>query len=110
MSSIRRNLLSGTLDMLILRTLAGGPLHGYAIARAIQEASGGIVRVEQGSLYPALRKAEGRGWLDSAWDVTHTKRRARVYELTRSGRQQLAADEANWGAFVGGVARVLGQV
>ena len=110
MPSIKRNLISGTLDMLILRTLAGGPLHGYAIAKAIQEASSGILRIEQGSLYPALRRGEGRGWLESAWGVTHTKRRARVYELTPSGRQQLGADEATWTRFVEAVAGVLAQV
>jgi len=110
MLSIKRNLLSGTLDMLILRTLVGGPLHGYAVAKAIQEAGRGILRIEQGSLYPALRKAEGRGWLQSAWGVTHTKRRARIYELTPSGRQQLGADEAAWTRFADAVARVLAQV
>lgn len=110
MLPIKRNLLTGTLDMLILRTLAGGPLHGYAVARAIQAASRGVLHIEQGSLYPALRKAEGRGWVRSAWGVTHTKRRARVYELSQLGRQQLAADEASWGTFVEAVARVLAHV
>ena len=89
-------LLHGTLDALVLKTLTGGPLHGYAIAKFIEDASDDAVVVEEGSLYPALYRMERRGWLASAWSLTETGRRARFYKLTRSGRAQLDAETASW--------------
>ena len=99
--------LQGTLDLLILRTVARGPLHGWAISRRIRESSGDVFQVSQGSLYPALHRLEDRGWIDAEWQVVDTGKRAKVYRLTRSGERQLAREEAGWHAFVTAVTRVL---
>lgn len=100
--------LLGTLDLLILRTLASrGSLHGYAIAVVIQQASDEALRVEEGSLYPALHRMEKAGWLRASWRTTETKRRARVYALTPKGRRQLDAAEQQWTRVAAGVAKVL---
>jgi PadR family transcriptional regulator PadR len=88
--------LHGTLDMLVLKTLDAGPLHGYAIAVRLELLSSDVLKVEEGSLYPALYRMEARGWLKSAWDVTDTGRRARFYRLTKAGRAQLAAETESW--------------
>jgi transcriptional regulator len=100
-------LLHGTLDALILKTLAGGPLHGYAIATFIEAASGETVVVEEGSLYPALYRMERRGWLEAEWGESELGRRAKLYRLTRQGRAQLAAETATWRLFSAGVSKIL---
>ena len=100
-------LLHGTLDALILKTLAGGPLHGYAIAKFIEDASGETVVVEEGSLYPSLYRMEGRGWLEAEWGESELGRRAKLYRLTRQGRTQLAAETATWRLFSAGVSKIL---
>ena len=107
--SPRAELLPGTLDMLILRTLADGPLHGYGIAQRIRVASEEVLQVEQGSLYPALYRMEGRGWIQSSWGHSETKRRVKTYTLTPDGRDRLAAESGNWSAFVDAVQRVMGE-
>jgi transcriptional regulator len=86
----------GTLDMLILKVVALGPIHGYAIAQRIQQISKHVLQVQQGSLYPALHRLENRGWLESDWKNTETGREAKYYSLTREGRRQLDAESANW--------------
>jgi PadR family transcriptional regulator len=101
------DLLQGTLDLLILRALEVGELHGWAIARRLRDASGGALEVQQGSLYPALHRLERRRWLRSRWGVSDTGRRARFYHLTRGGTRQLAAQKAEWERFTLAVGRVL---
>lgn len=100
-------LLHGSLDALILKTLAGGPRHGYAIARFIEDASGDAVLVEEGSLYPALYRMERRGWLEAEWGESELGRRVKVYRLTREGRAQLAAETDAWRQFAAGVSKIL---
>ena len=99
-------LLHGTLDALILKTLAGGPLHGYAIATFIEETSGETVVVEEGSLYPALYRIEQKGWVSARWDVHDTGREAKFYKLTRLGKKQLESEEASWDRLVLAIAKV----
>ncbi len=99
--------LHGTLDMLVLKALESGPLHGYAIALRLERMSNDVLSVEEGSLYPALYRMERRRWLVSAWAVTETGRRARFYKLTRSGRAQLEAETASWLRLTTAVADVL---
>ncbi len=106
----RRDLIQGTLDMLILRTLARGSLHGYAIAVAIEERSQDELRVEEGALYPALHRLEVAGLLSSEWKVSETNRRAKFYKLTPTGRKHLAAEASNWNRLVAAVARVMEPV
>ena len=102
--------LQGTIDLLVLRTLvAGGTLHGYAISERIQNISREVLRVEEGSLYPALHRMEEAGWIKSAWSKSDNNRRARYYTITAAGRRQLADAEAEWTRLVGAVARVLKQ-
>jgi PadR family transcriptional regulator, regulatory protein PadR len=103
----RLDLLQGTLDLLILRTLAGDPRHGWAISERIQELSQDVLRVNQGSLYPALHRLEQQGWIVSDWGVSELGRRARFYKLTASGRGQLQKEEDEWARFTGAVGRVL---
>ena len=100
-------LLHGTLDALILKTLAGGPRHGYGIAKFIEDTSGETVIVEEGSLYPALYRLERRGWVEAEWGMSELGRRAKFYRLTRQGRMQLAAETAAWRQFVAGVSKIL---
>jgi transcriptional regulator len=100
-------LLHGSLDALILKTLAAGPRHGYAIARFIEEGSSETVVIEEGSLYPALYRMERRGWLEAEWGESELGRRAKLYRLTRQGRAQLAAETAAWLQFVAGVSKIL---
>lgn len=100
-------LLHGALDALILRTLAHGPRHGYAIARYIEETTGDEVAVEEGSLYPALYRMERKGWLEAEWGTSELGRRAKIYRITRAGRAQLAAETETWRRFAAGVSKVL---
>lgn len=98
--------LQGTLDLLVLRTLADAPLHGWAISRRIRERSGDVLQVNQGSLYPALHRLESEGWLASEWSVVGG-RRAKVYRLTTQGRRASEREERGWLAFVAAVSQVL---
>src|SRR5262245_25666882 len=106
-ASTNSDQLHGTLDMLVLKVLEDGPLHGYAIAVRLERMSRDVLSVEEGSLYPALYRMERRGWLSSAWAVTDTGRRARFYKLTRSGRAQLVAETESWTRLTGAVQGVL---
>ena len=103
----RIDLLQGTLDLLILRTLSGDPRHGWAISERIQELSQGVLRVNQGSLYPALHRLEHQGWIVSEWAVSELGRRARYYRLTSSGRRQLQKAQHEWARYSGAIGRVL---
>ena len=108
MAKRKPDLLHGTLDLLILRSLDTNPMHGWAISKHIQALSEDVLEVNQGSLYPALYRLESRGWISAEWEVTSTGRQAKVYSLTRSGRKQLAQEESHWAAFSLAVNRVLG--
>lgn len=101
------DVLQGTLDLLILKTLSWGPAHGYAIARWIEQLTGEVLRIGEGSLYPALHRLEERGWVDARWELSETKRRTKVYRLTTAGRAQLRAESGSWRQFVAAVAKVL---
>ncbi len=108
MAARKNDVLQGTLALLVLKTLAvRGPLHGYAITQHIQAASSSLLRVEEGSLYPALHRMEQEGWLSASWSTTEKNRQARVYALTAAGRKQLAAEQATWQRLTEGVGRVL---
>ncbi|HJQ26851.1 MAG TPA: PadR family transcriptional regulator [Blastocatellia bacterium] len=102
----KADLLQGTLDMLILKALSLGPLHGYGIIQRIRQLSDEMLHVEQGSLYPALYRIEQKGWVTSEWDTHDTGRRAKFYKLTRAGRRQLEAEEASWDRLVLAVTKV----
>jgi transcriptional regulator len=101
-------LLQGTLDMLILKALSLGALHGYGIGQRIMQMSDDVLRVEEGSLYPALYRIERQGWITSEWGVSDNNLRARFYKLTRAGRKQLEIEERHWERLAGAVFRVLG--
>ncbi|MBV8898216.1 MAG: PadR family transcriptional regulator [Acidobacteriaceae bacterium] len=102
------NSTQSALDLLVLTILhRRGPLHGYGVANGIQELSDEALRIEEGSLYPALHRMEEAGWISAEWQVTENKRRARIYRLTRAGTKQLAAETERWSNFSAGVARVL---
>jgi transcriptional regulator len=101
------DLLQGTLDMLILRTLVIGPAHGHSIAHAIEFGSDDILQVEHGSLYPALYRLEDRGWIAAFWGTSENNRKAKFYRLTPAGRKQLTAETNRWERLVKGIARVL---
>lgn len=105
----RLDILQGTLDLLILRTLAGGPKHGYQIARAIKDSSKDVLQVEEGALYPALHRIEGRGWIEASWGVSENNRRAKFYELTAEGRTALEEQSRSWEEYVAAVGRVMGE-
>lgn len=108
MAHPRNDILQGTLVLLVLKTLAAHKrLHGYAITMHIQHVSADLLRVEEGSLYPALHRMEQQGWLRSEWGVTEKNREARFYALTAAGRKQLAQEEASWARLTDGVRRVL---
>jgi PadR family transcriptional regulator PadR len=98
-SQSRVELLQGTLDLLILRTLLAGPTHGHAVAKHIQRTSEDLLQVETGSLYPALHRLEAKGWIAASWELSEKGKRARFYRLTRLGRKQLAAERSKWEAF-----------
>jgi len=104
----RPPLLQGTLDLLILRTLASGRAHGQGVARAIQAASRDSILVDHGSLYPALQRLEERGWIKAAWGSSENNRRARFYELTAAGRRQLGRQTRQWWALTDAIALILG--
>lgn len=106
-SGADKDLLAGTLDMLVLRMLQAGPAHGLEIAQDIQRRSDDVLFVEQGSLYPALHRLEKRGWIVSSWGISDTSRRARFYELTRVGKKQLAAESGRWETLTRAVARAM---
>ena len=99
--------LQGTLDLLVLRVLQHDPMHGWGIAQQIQRISRDVLQVNQGSLYPALRRLEERGWIDAEWGTSDNNRRARFYRLTAAGRKQLATETQQWEEFVTAVTRVL---
>lgn len=104
----KRDSLQGSLDLMVLKILSRRPrLHGYAIMTAIKDASSEVLSVEEGSLYPALHRMEETGWIRSAWITKDTGRRARIYELTATGRKQLAAEESRWASVTSAVNRVL---
>jgi transcriptional regulator len=103
----RLDLPQGTLDLLILKTLALEPQHGWAISERIQQVSGDLLRLQQGSLYPALHRLERRGWIKARWGASENNRRARFYELTRSGRGQLERETAAWRKLTFAVDQVL---
>src|SRR5947207_14645816 len=107
---IHNDLLQGTLDLLVLKTLALGPAHGHTIAHAIEHRSDEVLQVEHGSLYPALHRIEDRGWISSFWGTSENNRRARYYRLTPKGRKQLAAQTTRWDAIVHAINRVLPPV
>ena len=107
MDSKKSDLLQGTLDMLILKIVALGPIHGYSIAQRIRQISKEVLQVQQGSLYPALHRLEKRGWLRAEWGEAETGREAKFYLLTRAGRKQLEAEAANWGRLSEAVAMIL---
>jgi PadR family transcriptional regulator, regulatory protein PadR len=100
-------LLQGTLDMLILKALSLGPLHGYGIGQRIMQMSEDALRVEEGSLYPALYRIERHGWIIAEWGVSENNLRAKFYKLTRAGRKQLQIEEENWGRLAGAVFKVM---
>jgi PadR family transcriptional regulator PadR len=108
MSASRGEVLQGTLDLIVLKTLdAMGPLHGYGIAQRIQHVSEDLLKLNQGTLYPALLRLEQRGWIGSKWGVSDNNRKAKYYSLTRAGRRQLATEAESWERMVAVIARVL---
>jgi PadR family transcriptional regulator PadR len=107
MKSPKTDLLQGTLDLLILRTLASGYMHGSGISQRLQQLSRDVLQVTQGSLYPALYRLEQQGWIESSWGDSEHNRRAKFYRLTKSRRKQLAEETATWERITTGVARVL---
>lgn len=107
MSGLPTDRLQGTLDLLILRVLRQERMHGWGIAQQIQQISRDVLQVNQGSLYPALRRLEERGWIGAEWGTSDNNRRARFYELTAAGRRQLTQETASWEEFVLAVTRVL---
>jgi PadR family transcriptional regulator PadR len=103
----KSDLLQGTLDMLILKVVALGPIHGYGIAQRIRQVSKDVLQVQQGSLYPALHRLEKRGWLQADWGESDNGRQAKFYRLSARGRKQLVAEESNWQRLAGAVALIL---
>jgi len=103
----RLDLLQGTLDLLILRTLQAGPMHGWAVSDRIQQISEEVLQVNQGSLYPALHRLEHQGWIKAEWGVSELGRRARFYQLTAAGRKQLELESKNWDKLAAAIGRVL---
>lgn len=99
--------LYGVLDMLVLRTLMFGPMHGYGIASAIRDSSGEALKIEFGSLYPALKRLELKGWIVSKWELSERNRRAKVYRLTPAGRKRLRAEKTEWANFLSAVALIM---
>lgn len=106
---VNSELLKGTLDMMILRTLVVGDAHGHTIAKVIEHSSENVLEVEQGSLYPALHRLEDRGWLDSFWGVSENNRKAKFYRLTKEGRRQLATETSRWRRMARAIGLVMGE-
>jgi PadR family transcriptional regulator, regulatory protein PadR len=107
MTASNVDVLQGTLDVLVLKTLSWGPMHGYGVARWLQKATGDVLRIEEGSLYPALHRMERRGWIQSEWGLSDNNRRAKYYKLTTAGRRQLRVESSTWSAFAQAVSKVL---
>jgi PadR family transcriptional regulator, regulatory protein PadR len=107
MNKLKTDLLQGTLDLMVLRTLDAGPNHGWGISQRIQQVSNDVLRINQGSLYPALHRLEAQGWIESEWGSSDNNRRAKYYRLTRAGRRQLADETANWSRVAEAITRVL---
>ncbi len=107
MAKARTDLMQGTLELLILKTLSRDSMHGYGIAQRIHEAADDLLKIEDGSLYPALYRMEERGWVTSAWGLSENNRRAKFYKLTRAGRKQLDAECVNWERVSQAVTRIL---
>ena len=107
MANARTDLMQGTLELLILKTLSSDSMHGYGIAQRIHESVDDLLKIEDGSLYPALYRMEERGWITSAWGVSENNRRAKFYKLTRAGRKQLEAESANWERVSQAITRIL---
>jgi len=108
MAKPKADLLQGTLDLLILKTLELEPMHGWGVTQRIQQVSDSVLQVNQGSLYPALHRLEERGWIKASWGSSENNRQARYYELTARGRKQLAEEKENWLRLSGAVARIVG--
>ena len=104
------DLLQGTLDMLVLRTLRAGSLHGYGIAKSIRTTSNDALDIEFGSLYPSLKRLEAKGWIASVWETSEHNRRAKFYKLTAAGRKQLLKEHSKWADFVSAVGRIMGTL
>ena len=109
MPADKSDLLQGTLDMLILKIVALGPVHGYGISQRIRQISKEVLQVQQGSLYPALHRLENRGWVKSSWGTSENNRKAKFYELTPAGRKQLVAERERWQQVVEAIGRILGE-
>lgn len=107
MTPSQNELLHGTLETLILKTVARGRSHGYAIARWLEDSTGDVLQIEDGSMYPALYRMEHRGWIQSEWGTSETGRKAKFYKITPAGRKRLAASTAEWARFAGAVSKVL---
>jgi PadR family transcriptional regulator PadR len=101
------DLLQGTLDVLVLKTLSWGPRHGYAIARWIRQTTDDVLRIEEGALYPALHRMERKGWIEAEWGISENNRKAKFYQLTSRGRAQLRAESTTWARYAAAVAKVL---
>jgi PadR family transcriptional regulator, regulatory protein PadR len=110
MAKPKSDLLQGTLDLLILKTLELEPMHGWGITQRIQQVSESVLQVNQGSLYPALHRLEEQGWIRANWKTSENNRQAKYYELTARGRKQLAEEKENWLRLSGAVARIVGTV
>ena len=108
-TSTPADVLRGTLDLLILKTLTLAPMHGWGISQRIQQTSRGVLEVNQGSLYPALQRLETRGWLDSEWRASNNNRQAKYYKLTAAGRRALGTETGNWRRYVTAVDAILGE-
>jgi len=107
MANARTDLMQGTLELLILKTLSRDSMHGYGIAQRIHQAADDLLKIEDGSLYPALYRMEERGWISSEWGVSENNRRAKFYKLTRAGRKQLEAESVNWERISQAITRIL---
>jgi PadR family transcriptional regulator len=107
MAKTKSDLLQGTLDMLILKTLALGPMHGWGVSQRIEQISSGVLNINQGSLYPALYRLEDQGWITSEWGSSDNNRQAKYYRLTRAGRKQLDEETANWQRLSAAIEQVL---
>jgi len=101
------DLLQGTLDLIVLKALSWGPMHGFGLARWIQQTTQDVLQVEEGSLYPALYRMENRGWIKAQWAITENDRRAKYYRLTALGKRQLAAESDSWERLTGAIARIM---
>ena len=107
MGKQKSDLPQGTLDLLVLKALSLGPMHGFGVGQRIQQLADDMLQIEEGTLYPALYRIEQRGWIESEWGVSENNRRARFYKLTRQGRKQLAVEESQWEHLTAAVAKVL---